>query len=119
MILKTYIAIFFSVVFFGKFLVVDSKVLIALFDADEVVYVNPFCQKQNVKIKKSNAQNIAVAEDSEGFVFLMDAFCNSPLKFEIFNWEARLISEETKKYADYSPSFPESARERFYPPPQV
>lgn len=116
--LNSYIAIFFSVIFFGKFLVMDSKILVTIFDADEIAYVNPFCEKQNVKIQGQNSQE-DLAEDNKTLNLTIDSFCNAPFQFEVFTWESRIISEETRAYADHSPSLPESAKDRFYPPPRA
>ena len=115
--LNSYIAIFFSVIFFGKFLVMDSKILVAVFDADEIAYVNPFCEKQNVKIQGHNSQE-DLAEDTKSLNLTIDSFCNAPFKFEVFTWEIGIISEESKAYVHLSPSFPESSKDRFYPPPR-
>ncbi len=115
---KTYIAIFFSVVFFGKFLVMDSKLLVTIFDADEISYVNPFCEKQNVKIQGHSSQE-DLAEDNRTLNLTLDSFCNAPFKFEVFTWESRIITEETLGFAHPSPSLPESAKDRFYPPPRA
>ena len=115
---NSYIAIFFSVIFFGKFLVMDSKLLVAVFDADEIVYVNPFCKKQNVKTPGNNSAE-ALAEDNESMDLTIDSFCNAPFKFEVFTWESRLNPEETRAYLDRTLPLPESAKDRFYPPPRV
>jgi len=117
MTLNSYIAIFFSVIFFGKFLVMDSKILVA-FDADEIAYVNPFCEKQNVK-KQGNNSFEALTEDDKTLNLSIDSFCNAPFKFEFFTWESGIISEETRVYAHHTPSLPESSKDRFYPPPRA
>lgn len=116
--LNSYIAIFFTVIFFGKFLVMDSKIMVAVFDTDEVTYVNPFCKKQNVKIQDNQTPE-AVAEDNRSWDLTIDSFCNAPFKFEVFSWESRLIAEETGAYAHQTPSLPDSAKDRFYPPPRA
>ncbi|NJY64305.1 hypothetical protein HC174_16300 [Salinimicrobium sp. CDJ15-81-2] len=116
--LNSYIAIFFSVIFFGKFLVMDSKILVAVFDADEIAYVNPFCKKQNVKTQGNNSAE-ALAEDKESMDLTIDSFCNAPFKFEVFTWESRIIPEETRVYLDQTLPLPESAKDRFYPPPRA
>lgn len=115
---KPSIAILFALVFFGKFLVIDSKILVAVFDAGEVAYVNPFCKKQNAIIKANNSQD-ALAEDNNSLNLTIDSFCNAPFKFEMFTWESRIINEETRAYAYHTPSLPESAKDRFYPPPRA
>lgn len=118
MTFNSYIAIFFSVIFFGKFLVMDSKVLVAIFDADEIAYVNPFCKKQNVKIHDHNSQK-ELAEDKKSFNLTIDSFCNAPFKFEVFKWESQVLNEETGAYPHHTPTLPESAKDRFYPPPRA
>lgn len=116
--LNSYIAIFFSVIFFGKFLVMDSKILAVIFDADEISYVNKFCEKQKVKVQGQNAQE-AFAEDDQSLDLTIDSFCNAPFQFEVFAWETRVLIEQTRAFADHNPSLPESAKERFYPPPRA
>ena len=118
MTLNSYIAIFFSVIFFGKFLVMDSKILAAIFDADEISYVKPFCEKQNVKIQSQKSQE-ALDEDNKTLNLTIDSFCNAPFKFEVFSWESKVLTQETRAFADHSPSLPESAKDRFYPPPRA
>lgn len=115
---KTYITIFFSVVFFGKFVVMDSKILVAVFDAEEISFVNPFCEKQNGKIQNTNSQE-GLAEDKNSLNLTIDSFCNVPFKFEVFTWESTVIPEETRTYAHHTPSLPDSAEDRFYPPPRA
>lgn len=118
MTLNSYIAIFFSVIFFGKFLVMDSKILVAIFDADDVAYVNPFCKKQNVKTQSNNSTE-ALTEDNKSIDLTIDSFCNAPFKFEIFTWESRITPEETRVYQDLTLPLPESVKDRFYPPPRA
>lgn len=116
--LNPYIAIFFSVIFFGKFLVMDSKIMVAVFDADEVAYVNPFCKKQNLKTQGNNSEE-ALAEDNASMDLTIDSFCNTIFKFEVFTWESRIIPEESRVYLDLTLPLPEAAKDRFYPPPRV
>ena len=118
MTLNSYIAIFFSVIFFGKFLVVDSKLLVAVFDADEISYVNPFCEKQNVK--DQNAKSLATfAEDNKALNFTIDSLCHNSFKFEVYTWESKVTREEPRTFAYHTPSLTESAKDRFYPPPRA
>ncbi|HSI71355.1 MAG TPA: hypothetical protein VK941_14055 [Gillisia sp.] len=112
------IAILFVTVFFGKFLVMDSKILVVLLDADEIVYVNPFCKKQNAKTEGNNSEK-SLAEASNSLQLAVDAFCNAPFKFEVYNWDYIIISQEPRAYAYNSPSLPGSNPHSFYPPPKV
>ncbi len=117
MSLKSYIAIFFTVIFFGKFLVMDSKILVAVFDADEIAYVNPLCEKQHTK--SAGTDHKSFSQDSDRLNITIDSFCNTPFQFEIYNWEQKIIPEESREYAYHTPPLPESIQERFYPPPKV
>ncbi|MDT0686468.1 hypothetical protein [Autumnicola psychrophila] len=96
----------------------DSKLLAVFFDADEVAYVNPFCKKQNINTQGNNITE-ALAEDTGSFDLTFSFFCNAPFQFEFFNWDSGIITEETQTYAHHTPSLPESAIERFYPPPRA
>lgn len=115
---KSYIAILFAIVFFGKFLVMDSKLLVVILDADEIAYINPFCKKQNAKFDGKDFQKSFIA-DSNHLNIIMDSFCNAPFKFELFSWDSKIIPGESQPYAHYTPSLPKTAQERFYPPPKV
>ncbi|UJH89661.1 hypothetical protein LZ575_11245 [Antarcticibacterium sp. 1MA-6-2] len=96
----------------------DSKILVAVFDSDEIVYVNPFCKKQNVKIQGSKSPKV-IAEDNRSLDLTIDSFCNAPFKFEVFTWESPILIEQNRKYAHTTPPLPESAKDNFYPPPRV
>lgn len=115
---RSYIAVLFAIVFLGKFLVMDSRILVVILDADEIAYVNPFCKKQNAKTAGKDFQE-SFNGDSNHLNTTLDSFCNAPLRFEIYNWEYRIVSEESRVYGYHTPSLPESNLDRFYPPPQV
>ncbi|MDT0690938.1 hypothetical protein RM549_14165 [Salegentibacter sp. F188] len=95
----------------------DSKLLVAILDAQEITYVNPLCKKQNAKI--SGTDNTSFSEDSGKLNISIDSFCNTAFQFKIFNWEQRILPEETREYAYHTPPLPEATQERFYPPPKV
>ncbi|WP_189603374.1 hypothetical protein [Salinimicrobium marinum] len=114
---KPYIAVFFAFLFFGKFLVMDSKILVAILDANEIAYVNPLCKKQHTKNAETDHKSFS--QDSDRLNITIDSFCNTPFQFEIYNWEQKIIPEESREYAYHTPPLPESVQERFYPPPKV
>ena len=116
--LNSYIAIFFTVIFFGKFLVMDSKILVTILDTGEITYVNPFCEKQNSKISDFNDREF-LAEAGKHTNLALDTFCNSPFQVEIFNWEQSLIPQESRAYPYRTSIVPEAGNDRFYPPPKV
>ncbi|SKB95600.1 hypothetical protein SAMN05660903_03465 [Salegentibacter salinarum] len=100
----------------------DSKFLVVLLDTDEIVYVNPFCEKQNAKQNAKIDGDTSPATftvDSNQLSISMDTFCNTSFKFEIFNWENPIVLDESRAYAYHSPSLPDSNRDRFYPPPKA
>ncbi|MCM4158152.1 hypothetical protein DHD80_19335 [Gramella sp. AN32] len=43
---KQYIAIFLVMVFLGKLITVDTDILSVVLDANQVVLINPFCEKK-------------------------------------------------------------------------
>ncbi|MCG9970791.1 hypothetical protein [Christiangramia crocea] len=116
--LKPYIALYFIFVFFGKFVVMDSKILLAVMDGDEIAYNNPFCEKHKRKVPAVAFMD-TMESDSEGFDLTIESLCNNPLTFELFNWNYKNIKVKSREYAYYTPSLQESVPDRFYPPPKM
>lgn len=115
---KSYIAVFFAIVFFGKFLMMDSSVLVAIIDSDEIVNVNPLCIKQNAKKIEGRAEG-SFSVDSKKSITTIPSFCNAPFNFDISNWEFHIVPEESQPYAYHTPILPELTQDRFYPPPKI
>lgn len=70
---KTYISIFFALIFFGKLLSVDSALPQLLFDAEKIAFVNPFCKKKN----SHSSETEKFSEASAMLVLHVNGFCNS------------------------------------------
>ena len=115
---NSYIALFFSLLFLGKFLLMDSRILLTFSDAGTVTYVNPFCEKQQVK-DEVEALGDYLEEDSRSFSLSFDFYCNPPYNFEVFQWEPLPIHKGSPEYSHPRFYLPESAQDRFYPPPRV
>ena len=116
--LKPYIAIFFTVIFFGKFLLLDAKFLEGILDSNEVAYVNPFCEKNKTEAKESGITQDLLPE-SKTRSFAIDSFCNAPFHFETITWQHVKVQAMYQDYSYTSPGIPQIFRDSFYPPPKV
>lgn len=116
--LQPYIAVFFAIIFFGKFLLIDAKFLQKIHDSNEVVYVNPYCKKNKTLVSESEIpQDLLPASTSQGIS--IDSFCNTPFHFEIEASQDILLQTTFQHYSYTSPGNPQIFRDRFYPPPKV
>jgi len=116
--LKPYIAVFFAVVFFGKFLMMDSKVLEFILDSTEIAYVNPFCKKQKPGLDE-NGFLADFSPDSPSLTIAIDSFCNAPFHIEKVQWEHIFVKHIFQHYPYTSPNPPQIFRDSFYPPPKI
>lgn len=112
---KTYIPVFFLLIFFGKFLSVDSALPQLFFDAENVVFINPFCERKKSKTSK----NTAFSEASALSVIPINSFCDSVFTIDLFGWEKAFISTNFKKYNYLLPNETAIHSAKFHPPPQV
>lgn len=116
--IKPYIAIFFTVIFFGKFLVLDAKFLEVVLDSNEVAFVNPFCEKNKAEVNESGISQ-DLLPDSKTQSIAIDSFCNAPFHVEIVNWTHIKVQAVYQHYSYISPGIPQIFRDSFYPPPKV
>lgn len=111
---KTTIAIFFSVIFFGKFLMLDAKALNSFLASEGIALVNPFCKKND----QGGAENIDFAEDSSVLIISNDALCNPQYTI------AEKIEYQSKKKLNFqdfgylSPVLISTYFSKNYPPPK-
>lgn len=115
--LKPYIAIFFTVIFFGKFLLLDAKFLEGILDSHEVAYVNPFCENKN-EVKESGILQDLLPESKTQSIAI-DSFCNAPFHFDLLTWDNIKPQAIYQHYTYTSPGIPQIFRDSFYPPPKV
>lgn len=116
--LKPYIAIFFTVIFFGKFLMLDAKFLEGILESQELAYVNPSCEKDYININELETPQDFLP-DSIIQSISIDSFCNAPFHFEIAPWTYAKIQEVFQPYSYTFPGTPQIFRDSFYPPPKV
>ncbi len=116
--LKPYIAIFFTVIFFGKFVMVDAKFLDGILDSHEVAYVNPFCEKNKTEVSDSGVPQDLLPESKTQSIAI-DSFCNAPFHFEIITWNHIKVQAIYQHYSYTFPGTPQIFRDSFYPPPKV
>lgn len=109
---------FFAIVFFGKFLMMDSKLRGLLLDVEEVAYVNPFCK--NKKAKSSDKDStINFSSDSKIPAIAIDEFCNAVFNFEVVQWHLKIAAPNYHPSNYTGLSLLEAHMQKFYPPPQV
>lgn len=116
--LKSYIAIFFMVVFFGKSLLVDTNFLGSILNTKEIVYINPFCENKKVDVLKSGS-NKDLIPAANVLIIPIDSYCNAPFQFELSGWTLFEVKANYLCYNYTSPEFFETFSDKFYPPPQV
>ena len=116
--LKSYIAIFFMAVFFGKSVMIDSKFLVSILDSKEIVYINPFCENKKADVLATGSTQDFSAT-SNVLIIPIDSYCNAPFQFQLFNWSHLEVKTNYQRYNYTSPEFFESFSDKFYPPPKV
>ncbi|MBZ9731566.1 hypothetical protein LB467_17915 [Salegentibacter sp. JZCK2] len=112
---KTYIAIFFTVIFFGKFLMLDAKVLSSIFDTQEIALVNPFCDK---KMQKS-ADADTFSKESSILIISSEAMCNAPFYLSKIAWPGVEKINNFQDYGYFNPAVISTYFSKNYPPPKI
>lgn len=118
MTIKSYIAVFLALIFFGKLVVIDAKFLEVILDSTEVTYVNPFCEMNKIELSEAGVALDFLSTSTSQSVAL-DSFCNAPFQFEIITWNQLQVQALYQDYSYTSPDKPQIFRDRFYPPPKV
>ncbi|MGM1056261.1 MAG: hypothetical protein ACQEWG_10300 [Bacteroidota bacterium] len=116
--LKSNIAIFFVVVFFGKSLMMDTNFLGSILDTKEIVYINPFCENKKADVFE-NGSTRDFSPVSNVLIIPIDSYCNAPFQFELSGWTLIEVKTNYQRYNYTSPEFFETFSDKFYPPPQV
>ena len=114
--IKSYIAIFFVAVFFGKFITIDSKLLGVIFDSEEIAFVNSFCKKNNLN-KHQDRQSFDEASLFNNIT--VKVICASPFQLKIDNYPIAIASPNYQKHNYQTQSIISTYRDKFYPPPKV
>ena len=114
--IKSYIAIFFVVVFLGKFITMDSKLLGVIFNSDEITFVNPFCEKNKLN-KHQEGQSFDKASLANNNT--VNVICASPFQFEIYNYPIAFAEPNYQEHNYQTQWIISTYRDKFYPPPKV
>tara|TARA_R100000501_G_C2517654_1_gene46337 strand:+ start:71 stop:427 length:357 start_codon:yes stop_codon:yes gene_type:complete len=112
--IKAYIAIFFTLIFFGKFLMLDAKVLNSILDAEGIALVNPFCKKKSQK----SIDDKTFTQDSSVLVISSDAVCNPAFNLAKIAWFETEIKTNFQDYNYLNPAVISTYFSKNYPPPK-
>lgn len=114
--IKTYIAIFFVTIFFGKFIAVDSKLLEVIIDSDKITFVKPYCE-ENILNEQQEGQSLDEASLVNNNT--VNVICASPFQFEIENYPIAVVEKNFQKHNYQTQSIIITYQDKFYPPPKV
>ncbi|UAB84396.1 hypothetical protein INR75_19960 [Zunongwangia sp. SCSIO 43204] len=112
---KIYIAILLSLIFFGKSLVLDTKLLGSILEADGIVLVNPLCKKQNAK----NSEEHSLTESSSVVILSTDLLCNTPFYLLTTRWQETIKKPTFQDYSYINPAVISTYFSKNYPPPKA
>ncbi|MGY5851682.1 hypothetical protein [Salegentibacter sp. F14] len=116
--IKSYIAVFFALVFLGKFIMLDAKMLGSVMDSENISWVNSLCGNKALDSSQNDHQ-ADLNQASDQLVISADAICNSPFNFSSLDWPVAQ-AEPNFQYYDYrNPAVISAYHDKFYPPPKV
>ncbi|MBI6115410.1 hypothetical protein [Salegentibacter maritimus] len=111
---KTYIVIFFTAIFLGKFLVLDARMLHSVMDAEGIALINPFCKKS-----AQQTTDDILSQDSSVLVISSDAVCNSFFYFSSPYLPGQEIKNNFHDFNYQNPAVISSYFSKDYPPPKA
>jgi hypothetical protein len=114
--IKSYIAIFFVAVFFGKFITIDSKLLGVIFDSAEITFVNPLCKKHQLNTHKEG-QNFNEASLVNNIT--VNIICASPFQIKIDNYPIAIAAPNYQEHNYQTQSIISAYQDKLYPPPKA
>ncbi|WP_081212196.1 hypothetical protein [Salegentibacter sediminis] len=116
--IKSYIAVFFALVFLGKFFMLDAKFFGSILESEDTSWVNTFCKNTFLNFSEEN-KPADFEQSSNILVINAEAICNSPFNFSNIYWPAPQ-AEPNFQYYDYrNPAVISAYHDKFYPPPKV
>ncbi|TDN93408.1 hypothetical protein DET49_104139 [Salegentibacter sp. 24] len=111
---KPFIAILLSLIFFGKSMVLDTKLLGSILEADGIALVNPLCKKQNAKISEEHSLT-----ESSSVILSTDLLCNTPFYILTTRWSKAVKKPTFQDYGYINPSVISTYFSKNYPPPKL
>ncbi|MCC8361308.1 hypothetical protein [Salinimicrobium sediminilitoris] len=112
---KNYIAAFFVLLFLGKMVSIDAKLLGIIYSASEVTLVNNMCPKQ--QLDNDSPDEFAQADLESHFEF--DYLCQVAFDFKPDEEVNTVTHNNFKKHSYRAPGIFSISRDKFYPPPKV
>lgn len=114
--IKSFIAIFFIAVFFGKFIAVDSNLLEVIIDSEEITFVNPYCE-ENISGQQQEGQSLDEASLVNNNT--VNVICASLFQFEIENYSMVFAENNYQEHNFQTQSIIITYQDKFYPPPKA
>jgi hypothetical protein len=115
--LKTHIALLFTIVFLGKFIMIDANLISQFYDTDAISVLKPFCKKKQVVPSIGEEHFIDGANHSSFDIELM-SFCTSLYSQELEEKENAEIQHQMWVQQN-RPALVSAIFDISSPPPQV
>lgn len=112
---KNYIAAFFVVVFLGKMISVDAKLLGMILDNSQVTLVNKLCPKKQLQM--GSAEEFSA--DSFTSSFEVDYLCHVVFDMQLQDLSETIAENNFEKYTYRDPGSFSEPSDKFYPPPKA
>lgn len=113
---ESYIAIFFVLILSGKLITIDSKLLGVIFNSEEIILVNPFCEKN---IPKTPQDKLSFDQASSANNISVHVICASPFQFDVNNSLMAYTKPNYHEFNYQTQSIISAYRDKFYPPPKA
>lgn len=112
---KNYIAAFLVIVFLGKMVSVDAKLLGMILDSSQVTLVSKLCPKKQLQANSAEEYS----GDSFTPSFEVDYLCNVVFTIQLQDSSETIAENNFKKYKYRDPGNFSVPSDKFYPPPKA
>jgi hypothetical protein len=113
--LKNYIAAVLLMIFLGKMISMDSKILGMIFESYEVTLVSNLCPKKQLQTNSVEE----VSEDNLSLSFEIGYLCHAAYDIQLHDSSQALAENNFRKYFYHVPGNFSISGDKFYPPPKA
>jgi hypothetical protein len=115
--LKTYISLLFTIVFLGKFILIDANLISHMYDIDAITLLKPFCKKKQLKTLPGEDHLYEASSNSSSSINLLNV-CTSLYSLDLDKFENTITNPQARFY-----TFKSTALTPFFdnssPPPKI